>query len=306
MTMRQVSLLVVGLVLAGCASEAGEENMPENAASEEVAAPSADEAALDEIRASYVQHYNLHHASVVADLYGDSAIALVADGGVHEGKAAILAWLEGSMAATPTLDLTTIETRVFGTSAVALGRYSVQATPPGGAAMTSAGHYMTLFSRSDAGWKIDAVITNFDAPPAADFAWSEMQAEAPPDNGTMKALTDAWAQHYNLGHASVVAGYYEDDAKVAFSDAPLATGKAEIEALLTQRLSAGSPQITIHDVYTQDLGDGYALDAGWYELTRNAEGQSMQRSGTYMLLAHLQPDGSYKLLWHVSNARPVT
>jgi hypothetical protein len=76
--------------------------------------------------------------------------------------------------------------------------------------------------------------------------------------------------------------------------------------LLTQRLSAGSPQITIHDVYTQDLGDGYTLDGGWYELTRNAEGQSVQRSGMYVLLAHLQADGSYKIQWHVSNGRPVT
>lgn len=303
---RLLSLLVAGLVFAGCAEQAGEEEMPENAASEEVAAPSADEAAIEEIRASYVQHYNLHHAPVVADLYADSSVALLADGGIQEGKAEILAWLEGTMAGTPTLELTTIDKRVFGDYAVAIGEYSVQATPPGGAATTSAGHYLTLFERGDAGWKIDAVITNFNAPPPADFPWAADAGEAPPEDGTMKALTDSWAQHYNLGHANVVAGLYEADARASFSDSPMLNGPAEIEATLAQRIAEMSPQITIHDVYTLDLGDGYALDAGWYEMTTNVQGTAAQRTGTYVLLVHQQADGSHKILWHVSNGHPAT
>lgn len=302
---RLLSLMVAGLVFVGCAEQAGEEEVPENAASEEVAAPSADEAALEEIRASYVQHYNLHHAPVVADLYADSSVALLADGGVQEGKAEILAWLEGTMAGTPTLELTTIDTRVFGNQAVAIGEYSVQATPPGGAATTSAGHYMTLFERGDTGWKIMGVITNFNAPAPADFPWAEAPTETPPNEGTMKALTDSWAQHYNLGHANVVAGLYEADAKASFSDGPMRNGPAEIEAALATRIAETSPQITIHDVYTLDLGDGYALDAGWYEMTTTMQGTTSQRAGTYMLLVHQQPDGSHKILWHVSNGHPA-
>ena len=298
-------MLMAGLVLAGCASDAGEEGTAENAASEEVAASSADEAALDEIRASYVQHYNLHHAPVVADLYADSSVALTADGGIYENKPAILAWLEESMAASPTLDLNGIETRVFGDYAVALGAYSVQATPPGGESMTNSGHYLTVFNRTDAGWKIVGVITNFDSERPADFPYVEAPGEEPPEEGTMKSFTDAWAQHFNLGHASVVAGYYEDDAKASFTDSPLYEGKAAIEAALTESLSTGSPQITIHDVYTMDLGDGYAADFGWYELTFNAEGQAMQQAGTYVVLNHQQPDGSYKIQWHVSNGQPM-
>jgi ketosteroid isomerase-like protein len=297
---------MAGLVLAGCASDAGEEGMAENVASEEVAASSADEAALEEVRASYVQHYNLHHASVVADLYADSSIALVADGGVHENKPAILAWLEGSMEASPTLDLNAIETREFGDFAVALGEYSVQATPPGGESMTNAGHYLTVFSRMDEGWKIIGVITNFDAERPAEFPYAEMTGETPTDEGTMKSLTDAWAQHFNLGHASVVADLYEENARASFSDSPMYEGRAAVEAALTETLSAGSPQIVIHDVYTMDLGSGYAVDFGWYEMTINAEGQTMERAGAYIVLNHQQPDGTYKIQWHVSNGQPVT
>lgn len=304
MKVRRVSPLVICLVVAGCASEAGEEGMAENAASE-VAATNADEAALDEVRAAYVQHYNLHHAPVVADLYADSSVALLADGSVREGKTEILAWLEEGMAGTPTLDLVTDETRVFGDNAVSLGRYSVESTPPGGAATTLGGHYMTLFNRTAAGWKISAVITNFDATPPADFAWGDMTGDAPPNEGTMTALTDAWAQHFNLGHASVVAGYYADDAKVSFTDRPLVTGKAAVEAELTELIAAGSPQITIHDVYTVDLGGGYAADMGWYELTATADGQPVSRSGIYMVLNHQQPDGTWKIQWHVGNGRPA-
>jgi ketosteroid isomerase-like protein len=209
------------------------------------------------------------------------------------------------MPASPTLDLTSIESRVFGDYAVALGRCSVHATPPGGTATTSAGHYLTLFQRMDGTWKIMRVVTNFDAPPPADFVWSEVQpADAAANEGTMTALTDAWAQHFNLGHASVVAGHYTDDPKVAFSNGPLRNGKAEVEATLTELAATGSPQITIHDVYTLDLGNGYALDGGRYEVTTSGE-QASQRSGTYMSLVQQQPDRSYKPQWHVSNTWPA-
>ncbi|MGH7501700.1 MAG: YybH family protein [Longimicrobiales bacterium] len=305
MKVRRFSPLVIWLVVAGCEPQADEEGMAENAASE-VAATSGDEAAIDELRAAYAQHFNLHHAPVVAEMYGDSAVALLADGAVLEGKAAIATWLEESMAVTPALELTSNEMRVFGDHAVDIGSYTLQTTPPGGTAASSGGSYLSVLERGPDGWKLSAVITNFNAPPPEGFAYSTMAVEPPPDEGTMKALTDAWAQHFNLGHASVVAGYYEEDAKAAFGDRPLVTGKPAVEAALTERAAAGSPQIVIHDVYTLDLGEGYAVDAGWFERTATVEGQPANSGGTYMTLVHQQADGTWKIQWHVSNIQPAT
>jgi ketosteroid isomerase-like protein len=114
-------------------------------------------------------------------------------------------------------------------------------------------------------------------------------------------VTNAWATHFNLGHANMVADLYADDAKVSFSDGPLAEGRAAIEAGLTAAMGTNKPQITIHDVATQPFGADYVLDAGWWETTA---GGKPDRTGEYMILGRKAADGTVKILWHYSNGRP--
>lgn len=306
MKSRYLAVFSIALLAAGCAGDAsqeGAEAASEAAASEMSESMSADEAAIDQIRTDYVQHYNMHHAPVVAELYTDSATWLSADGEVYEGRPAIQASLEEAMAMTPTLTLNSRETMFFGDWAMGFGDYSVQMNPPDGEPMTATGAYLTGFERVDGQWKIAGVITNYNTAPPEGMPAAEMSdAEPPAEEGTMTALVEAYETHFNLGHAEMVADLYTDDATVAFANLPIGEGKAAVVSSLQERFAMGdSPQVDIHDIFTMELGEGWAVDAGWYAIT-DGEGAELQH-GNYINLLQ-QVDGEWKIHWMVSNAAP--
>ncbi len=299
MKLRLPVILMAGLALA-CAGDTGE--TADDTA--EMAAMAADEAAIEQIRADYVTHYNMHHASMVADMFSDSAVFLAADGAVDMGKAAIMAGLEADMAGTPNLSINTAETMVLGDYAVARGTYSVTTTPPEGEAMTLTGNYMTMFARENGAWKIGAVVTNLDAPPPEGFPWAEGVAEPPPEEGQLTDLYAAYAQHYNLGHASMVADLYTEDGVASFANEAPVSGRAAIEARMAEQMAEGNPQLTIHAVGSEILGE-WALDGGWYELSMTTEAGPVTTTGAYMLLARRAEDGSWKIHRSITNNRPA-
>jgi uncharacterized protein (TIGR02246 family) len=298
MISRLSALMGAALLVCACAGEEEADAVP--------ATPdtSADEAAIEQIRADYETHYNLHHASVVADLYEDSAFALLADGVVHEGKAAILAGLEEDMAGAPNLTLTSGGSMVFGDRAVGRGTYTVTTTPPGApAALTLAGSYLTNFIRTGEGWKIAGVITNLSAAPPEGLPMGDLSAlPSPPENGTMQAFGATFAQHFAAGDWAALAGLYAEDAVVAFTEAPPIEGRSAIQARFQERFAgATDQQIEIHDVGTYDFGNGWALDGGWFTVTLTTPAGRMTQTGTYSNLLRAQPDGSWQIHWGVSN-----
>jgi uncharacterized protein (TIGR02246 family) len=291
---------MAGLLAAGCAKDKP---------ADQAAVPANDEAAalaaIDKIHADYVTHFNLHHASAVADLHTDSAGFFGADGSNDMGKAAILKGLEETLAAKPTVTLTPAETKVFGDQAVTRGAYTLAMTPPGGAAVTMGGNYLTVFRRTNGTWKIGAVVSNYSAAPPAGTPRDTVTTTPPPDAGTMKDLVAAYMQHYNQGHASVVAGLYTENAHSAFADTTAAEGRAAIEAYLTAQMAQGSPQLTVHDVSTTELPGGWAIDGGWYEVKATSPQGPVNRVGVYLLLAQRQADNSWKIHWSVTNGGPA-
>jgi uncharacterized protein (TIGR02246 family) len=300
MTIRHSIALMAGLLAAGCAKDKP---------ADQAAVPANDEsaalAAIDKIHTDYVTHFNLHHASAVADLHGDSAGFFGADGSVDMGKAAILKGLEETVAAKPTITLTPAETKVFGDRAVTRGAYTFAMTPPGGAAVNVGGNYLTIFERAAGTWKIRGVVTNYSAAPPAGTPRDTTTTTPPPDAGTMKDLVASYMQHYNQGHASVVAGLYTENAHSAFADTTAAEGRAAIEAQLTKQMAQGSPQVTVHDVSTTELPGGWAIDGGWYEVKATSPQGPVNRIGVYLLLAQRQADSSWKIHWSVTNGGPA-
>ncbi|MFQ5678774.1 MAG: YybH family protein [Gemmatimonadota bacterium] len=292
--------LLLGLVVASCAGETGEttdETM-------EMAAPVADAAGLEALTATFAERYNARDVGALADMYADDALTLPADGSVNEGKEAITAALERAMAMSPTLSLETGDVMVFDNGAVARGAYGVEVTPEGTEPISFSGHYMTTFIPEGDAWKVAFVITNYDAPPPEGLPAGEAPGEPPEEAGEMTDLITAYAEHFNQGHASMVADLYTDDAVAAFANLPLAEGRAAIESTLAERMAEGSPQLTIHDVGTMDLGPGWKLDGGWYELTATTDEGSATQIGSYMILCQQGDDGSWKIRWAVSNGKP--
>jgi uncharacterized protein (TIGR02246 family) len=294
-----------GLLAAACAGDKPADKAADKTADKPAAAMTP-QAAIDKLHADYATHFNLKHASAVADLYADSAVSLGADGAVEQGKAAIQKGLEGQFAASPTLALNPIETKIFGNQAVTLGSYTLAMTPAGGAATSLAGHYMTTFAQMNGAWKIAGVITNYDAPPPAGTPRDTTSGgPLPPENGTLKALVADYTKHNNLGHASAVAALYTDSSYNAFADAPPKQGRAAVEAYLKEQMSRGSPQLTIHEVGTTEYPGGWATDGGWYEIKAKGPKGPVNQIGAYMLLARKQADNSWQIHWSVNNGMPA-
>jgi hypothetical protein len=78
-------------------------------------------------------------------------------------------------------------------------------------------------------------------------------------------------------------------------------GRAAAGATLAARIPEGS-ELTVHDVATMSLAEGWALDGGWYQID-DADGTVLQ-VGAYVHVMREQADGSWKIQWGLTNAQP--
>ena len=302
MKIRLPVVAIAGLFALACAPETDEQTTADTIPAE-TPAPAGEEAALDQLAADYVAHYNQHHASIVADMFTDSAIALYANGSDAHGKPAILAGLEAEMAGSPTLTVEPAASVVGGDAAVTRGSYTVTTTPPGGSAMSASGHYMTVNERVDGAWKVNVLVTNFDTvPPAEALAPPVEPGEPPPEEGTMKELGAQFTQAFNAGDWATVASLYAEDAVVAFSNAPLVEGRAAVQQRFAE-LWTGGQSIVLHDVATLDLGNDMFVDGGWFEVTGATAQGNVSSAGAYLNLLRRQPDGTYQIVWGITNGQ---
>ena len=294
-------LLAVTIALAACAAE---EPAPEPEPEPAAEAPMDDEAAIDALRASYVEHYNMHHPDVVAAMYAEDGVTLLADGSARMGREAIAAGLAEDVAANPTATINADEIMVMGDNAAMIGNYGLELAPAEGETMSVSGHFMTIFRKQDDEWKIRAVISNYGAPPPPGTPGAGPPEEDPEllaDN-PLADLTSSYMEHFNMGHASVVAELYTEDAVAGFADSPINRGRAAIEAALEQRMAQGNPQLTIHTVGAEDLGDGWMVGGGWYEIVATTDDGEAHQRGNWMTLVRTEADGSHKIHRAITNA----
>jgi uncharacterized protein (TIGR02246 family) len=306
MVKRTISLAMMSALLFACAGDSADEAATEEAAAggtEMAAEAMSDEAALTEMAAYWETHFNMGHPDMVASVYAEDAVALPADGNVYEGREAIAANLAQSTAMNATASIVPVENMIFGDMAVGIGTYAMEATPEGGEAMGWSGGWMNLVSKESGEWKIVANISNYDAAPPLDWTWDTYDGEVPEDAGTMPELVEAYESAYNAGHADELAALYTDDAMAAFADTPWLSGTSALRAQLQTNIETGTI-VTIHDVATQPLGDGWAADVGWYQLNAGDGGDPV-RYGNYMNLLRQQEDGTWKIHWMVTNGWPA-
>lgn len=260
---------------------------------------SADADALDALRESYVEHFNMGHADVVAANYADDAVTVFANGGVQLGREEIEAGLAESMGAFGVLALTRDELHLAEDNAVARGSWSSTTAVEGADAAVVSGHYMTWFVRVEGEWKILVVASNYDSeqPPEAHMGVVSENADDVEDDGLEGMLT-AYEAGWDAGDAAAVAMLYTENAHASFASQPSIEGRAAIEARLGETIVG---TLDIHSKGTMDLGDGWAVNGGWWETTGN-EGAV---NGNYLLLASTADDGSNQIQWLVTNARPA-
>lgn len=260
---------------------------------------SGDVEALDALTAGYAEHYNMGHADVVAANYVDDAVTVYADGGVNLGRDEIEAALTATMAGSPTLRLDREDIHLAGDKAVARGTWRISVPVEGADPTTTSGHYMTLFTRVEGEWKIMVVASNYDSeqPPEANMGVVSENVDDEEDDG-MDGLMTAYEEAWAAGDAAALAMLYTENAHASFANQSVVEGRAAIEARITERM-AGT--IDIHAKGTIPLGDGWAVNGGWYE-SMDDSGHSV---GNYLLLAQVTEDGGHQIHWLVGNGRPA-
>lgn len=300
-------LLVTGLVAAcapadePAAEEGAEMAMPEGEASADF---------LADLRSQYEEHYDMHHADMVAALYEEDAVAMMADGTVEMGREAVRGELAEAMAMSPDVEITGVERVRFGDVALERGTYEVSMTPEGGETVTTSGYYLNLVERGEEGWRIAWLATNYDAPPAMTPPPSEaeeagMMAEEAEVPAGLAELESAYEQHFNLGHPEMVADLYTEDAVAMYAEREAATGRAAIAAALGERLGDPPPQLDIHHAETRTLEEGWAAGRGWVTVTATVDGQDVTREGRYVALYREAEDGSWQIHWVLTNVDPA-
>lgn len=122
---------------------------------------------LSDLIAAYAEHYSAGHASMVADLWTEDGVSMLAEEAASAGRAAI----EASIAAeigegSPQLAIMDAETIMLGEGwALDRGHWTVEVTVEG-QAVTRSGTYMTLCRETDDGWKLHWGLSNAAPMPA--------------------------------------------------------------------------------------------------------------------------------------------
>ena len=289
--------LMLPLVLIFGACQAGDE-----AANGEMDGQAPDAAAqLDALRADYEEHYDMGHADVVADMYVEDAVALLADGGVYDGREAIAANLSETLEASPDLALEQLDAIISadGQMGVTIGTWDVTMTPEGGDAMSYGGHYMTANTRTADGWKLMGVISNHDTQQSAEMLQGTVPESRPPENTEIAPLLSAYEEAWNAGDAAGLAALFTEDAWAAFADLPAVQGRDAIAGIMEQRVRG---TMDLHGVRSESLGDGRMVDGGWFTISGGGQGDF---NGHYWVVTETV-DGEPKIKWAVSNGRPAS
>jgi uncharacterized protein (TIGR02246 family) len=139
-----------------------------------------------------------------------------------------------------------------------------------------------------------------DAPP--EEAEMAQEAAAEPamasDAEAIEAVRTYWAEHYNMGHADMVASTYAADAWVGAADGQMAEGTEAIAGWLQGSMEGGS-QITLETGETIMMGD-QAVSWGTYTIETTREGTAMAFSGSYMNAMN-KVDGEWKISVSLAN-----
>lgn len=124
--------------------------------------PPAEEGTMAELVEAFETHWNLGHADMVADLFTEDAVVSFSDSPFIEGRAAVQASLEESMAEEPATTLTVHDVGTMDLDAdhrVDGGWYELTAGE--GGEVVQSGAYMLLARRDAEGsWKLQRFISN--------------------------------------------------------------------------------------------------------------------------------------------------
>jgi len=120
------------------------------------------------------------------------------------------------------------------------------------------------------------------------------------DEAALDELRGEYASHYNMGHADVVAGYWQDDAVGLFADGTVAEGGEALLAYLQGQVAVGSPQLTLADLDRKVSGN-HAVALGRWDVSMTPEGADPVTVGGHYMSAFEKGADGWKLMGVISN-----
>lgn len=119
----------------------------------------------------------------------------------------------------------------------------------------------------------------------------------------VSALRDQWVAAAERDDAVAVAGMYTDDAIFMGSEGNV-IGRTAIEQALAESFKTGSG-LTVSDGTVETAGDLVYSTGDWSQKVTTPDGNTMDVSGRYLVISRRQPDGTWKIVRHVSMPNPA-
>ncbi|MGQ0701661.1 MAG: YybH family protein [Gemmatimonadales bacterium] len=139
-----------------------------------------------------------------------------------------------------------------------------------------------------------------------DQAQARMDTESAAAKMAIDSMAGEFATHFNAGHADIVAGFYMENATAMPPNAPMASGRAAIQAVL-QGFVDMKAQLTLTPQAVVANGP-LAIERGVYSVTFTPPGATapMTDTGKYLVHWHMV-DGKWMIaddIWNSDLAPP--
>ena len=258
-------------------------------------------AAVEAVAGYWETHYNMGHGSMVASTLADESLFWNGAGTMLFGREAIEAQLNAEIeASSPQMGLDVDETLIFGEMAMMRGTYEVSGTAEGDA-FTNTGYWVSYAQNQEGEWKTIGIVGNLDSDGQTTMPGESMEL---PENGEgaelLQERLEYYMTHFNMGHASMVANTYTEDAITMGSGEALTTGRAAVETRLAEMI-AGGAKITELDIWTAgELDDQHVAGAGTYAI----EGPDGTVNGHFTALYQRGDDGTLRVRWLLTANHP--
>ena len=249
------------------------------------------DAAMATITDYWQTHYNMGHGSMVASKFVEDGVLWGSSGAMLYGREAIGEGLQSRMdAGSSEIAIHPGAAMGFGDQVVARGHYVLT----GGDARNS-GYYIGVAENVDGEWALKGMVANLDTPDQTMSAGAMMDMPEGMGGDLVQESSDYFVTHYNMGHASMVANTFTEDAVAMLPGERAREGRAAVEEGLQALFDAGVMFSGMSTWSAHDLDEGHAVGIGTYG-TEDGSG------GHYAALYSRSEDGSLMLHWFLMGA----
>ena len=298
MRIRNLAPLALALTFACGEPATDDAEMAEEMPAAETDAMLDADAAMAEITDYWQTHFNMGHGSMVASKFAEDGLLWGSSGAMLYGRDAVAEGLQGRIDAEGSqIAIHPGAAMGFGDQVVARGHYVLTGTVDG-AETRNSGYYLGVAENMDGAWALKGMVANLDTPDQSMSPGPMTEQPEGMGGDIAQAHSDYFVTHYNMGHASMVANTFTEDAVAMLPGEGAREGRDAVAEGLQAMFDAGVTFSAMTGWSGHDLDEGHAVGIGTYG-TESADGAG---GGHYAALYSRGDDGSLMLHWLLMGA----